>query len=132
MVNNSTNINKMNNHFSPQLTSYKKIPRHWKAVIIDSSKKDINNKHIFKLKSSTRHTRVVVQVPWLPEVTEGYVTPLVFPWVYARATGSCAISIPVEWCARAAFWPELMSPVRLYLENMGALMCDRKCPWGSL
>jgi hypothetical protein len=32
-----------------------KIPRHWKAVIIDSSKKDINNKNMFKLKSSTYH-----------------------------------------------------------------------------
>jgi len=35
-------------------------------------------------------TRVVVQVPWLPEVTKGHVTPLRFPWVCA--TGSCAIS----------------------------------------
>ena len=96
MVNNSTNINKMNNHFSLQLL-IQKIPRHWKAVIIDSSKKDINNKNILKLKSSTYHnnfvlSRVVVQVPWVPEVTECHVTPSGFPWVCVCSTGSCAIS----------------------------------------
>ena len=37
-------------------------------------------------------TIVVVQVPWLPEMTEGYVTHSWFPWVYACATISCAIS----------------------------------------
>jgi hypothetical protein len=31
-----------------------------------------------------------------------------------------------------AFWPEMMSPVDLPLENMGARMCNRQCPWGAL
>jgi hypothetical protein len=37
-------------------------------------------------------TIVVVQVPGLPEVTEGHVTPSGFLWVWACATGSWAIS----------------------------------------
>ena len=42
---------------------------------------------------STSSTRVqVAQVPWLPEVTKGHVTPSGFPWVCAFVTGSCAIS----------------------------------------
>jgi hypothetical protein len=37
-------------------------------------------------------TIVVVQVPWLPEVTKGHVIPSGFPWMCECATGSCAIS----------------------------------------
>jgi hypothetical protein len=38
-------------------------------------------------------TIVVVQVLWLPEVTQG--NPKEFPWMCACATGSCAISVLV-------------------------------------
>jgi hypothetical protein len=42
----------------------------------------------------------VVQVPWLPEVTKGHVTPSGFPWVCAYTTGNYAISDlvgPFDW-----------------------------------
>ena len=37
-------------------------------------------------------TTAIVQVTWLPEVTEGHLTHSVFLWVIACATESCAIS----------------------------------------
>ena len=40
----------------------------------------------------TISSSTVVQVPWLPEVTQGHVTPSGFPWVRACAIESCAIS----------------------------------------
>ena len=53
----------------------------------------------FSYYSSSTKCSNVVQVPWLPEVTEGHVNPLGFPWVCACTTGSCAISSLVWW-----FW----------------------------
>ena len=46
---------------------------------------------LFSYYSSKCNT--VIQVPWLPEVTEGHVTPLGFPRVCACAT--CTISTPI-------------------------------------
>ena len=36
-------------------------------------------------------SRVVVQVPRLPKVSKGHMTPSVFPWVCACTTASCTI-----------------------------------------
>ena len=36
-------------------------------------------------------TRVVVQVPRLPKVSKGHMTPSVFPWVCVCTTASCTI-----------------------------------------
>ena len=52
---------------------------------------------MFRLKSSTYHnnfvlSRGVVQVPWVPEVTECHVTPSGFSSVCVCSTGSCATS----------------------------------------
>jgi hypothetical protein len=46
---------------------------------------------LFSYYSSTKWS-TVVQVPWLPEVTEGHVTTSGFHWVCACPTGSRAIS----------------------------------------
>jgi hypothetical protein len=35
-------------------------------------------------------------VPWLPDVTEGHLTALEFPWVCACAIGSCATPVVTE------------------------------------
>ena len=35
-------------------------------------------------------------VTWLPDVTEGHLTPSRFPWVCACATGSCATPVVTE------------------------------------
>ena len=43
---------------------------------------------LFSYYSSSTKYNTVVQVPWLPEVTEGHVSP----WVCTCATGSCTIS----------------------------------------
>ena len=54
---------------------------------------------LFSYYSSKCNT--VIQVPWLPEVTEGHVTPLGFPRVCACAT--CTISAPYS----GPFCPEM-------------------------
>ena len=51
-------------------------------------------KYVLRMSSFSRAfflTRVVVQVPRLPEVINGYVTPSVFYWVCACTTSSCTI-----------------------------------------
>ena len=51
----------------------------------------------FSYYSSSTKCSTVVQVPCLPEVTQGHVNLSGFPWVCACTTGSCGIS--------ALVWP---------------------------
>jgi hypothetical protein len=74
------------------------------------------------------------------DVTKSHVTPKEFPWkggVRTCTTGSCTLSAQVGPFHRkdgvhACTIFDQRSPVGLPLENMGARMHDRKCPWGMI
>ena len=113
---------------------------------------------LFSYYSSTKCS-TVVQIPGLPEVTKGQVTPKEVPlvWFHACGTGSCPIftllgSFHRKWRHQTSRDPEgitlegwvasmrnrklrsIRSNVtrRVPLENMGARMRDWKYPWGDL
>jgi hypothetical protein len=78
----------------------------------------------FSYYGSSTKCNTVVKVSWLPEVTEGHVTPSGLPWVCACATGCCAISVLVGPFDRK--WRHQTSPVGMSWKSR-----DRKCPWGA-
>ena len=111
---------------------------------------------VFSYYSSTKCS-TAVQVPGLPEVTEGHVTPKGFHLgeVCACATGSGAIFVLVETesdvikrlvASKGFHWKggvracttrcysisDETLPVVLPLENIGARMHDRKYTWCAL
>jgi hypothetical protein len=81
---------------------------------------------------------IVVQVPGLPEVTKGQVTPSRVPlgvrmhnWKLPNFRPSGAFWPEVTLWSITPSWPKVTGPLRGSL-GWGTCMRDRKCPWGVL